>query len=370
MRPLEVAAYLRSAGWKKTYEKVNQWATWVINAPTGEEYEAAVPLDTTLRDFALRMADVLRVLEAVEERSQLEILQDLNVAAADLIRVRLLDVELADGTVPIEDGAQFFQKARDMMLAAACAAASPRACFPSKKPSSAMEYMRRVRFGQTERGSFVATIVSRVAPSLAAADGQIFEVEEPFERRVTQTLARALASMRTAAEIAAASGKVDSFVDAVPHGVSANLCDAVTGMAGTSEAERPVEVAVTWSRFRPLPEDDATPRRILLPADAMPVIREAARYFKDISPREDFEVRGPVVKLEREEGASTGRVTVHGFVDDQPRKITVELGDPSYHKAVTAHDTQQMVACYGVLVREGKSFRLKDPQDFSVPSDQ
>jgi hypothetical protein len=295
----------------------------------------------------------------------LDILHDLSVTAADLIRVRLPDVEPGEGSVPIEEGARVFPKAKDMMLAAACAAVSPRAYYPSKKPSEATDYLRRVRFGQTERGSFVVTIISRVPPSLSAGNGHLVEVEEPYERRVTRTLARALAAVRAAAEDAASSGNVHGFVQAVPTGVSANLCDALAGIANTSDGDRATEIDVTWSRARPLVHGDATPQRILLPSDAMPVIREAARYFKETSPREDFEVRGPVVKLERE-GDAVGRVTVLAFVDDRPHKVTMELEDADYQKAISAHKAQEPVLCFGVLIREGKHFRLKDPQDFAL----
>ena len=366
LRPLEIAAYLRSSGWKKAHEKVNKWSSWVVTRAANDDFEVTLPLDSSVRDFAQRMSDILQVLEVVEERSQLEIMRDLIVTSADVVRVRLADAELADGTVPIEDGAQFFHKAKDMMLAAACAADSPRAYYPSKKPNRAMDYMRKVRLGQTEQGSFVLTIISRVAPSLSGND-QLFEADGPFERRVTQTLSHSLAAIRTAAESAASNGSLDSFLSVVEKGVSANLCDAITGMAGANEAA--IEVDFTWSRNRPLFNAERTPRRIMLPSDALPVIKEAGRIFKETSPREDFEAVGPVVKLERNEGAQKGKVTVIAFVDEQPRKLVMELDDAIYHKAVAAHDAQQTVSCYGVLVREGKSFGLKDVQDFAIRSD-
>ena len=75
------------------------------------------------------MSDVLQVLEVAEKRTQLEIFQDLLFTSADIVRVRLADSELAEGS---GEGAQFFQKAKD--LAAACAAAGPRAYFSSPPP--------------------------------------------------------------------------------------------------------------------------------------------------------------------------------------------------------------------------------------------
>src|SRR5439155_24912051 len=44
----------------------------------------------------------------------------------------------------------------------------------------------------------------------------------------------------------------------------------------------------------------------------------------------------------RPEGATIGKFTIHCFVDEQPRKVSVELGELDYHVAVTAHDQEQV----------------------------
>ncbi|HUU81883.1 MAG TPA: hypothetical protein VM243_00140 [Phycisphaerae bacterium] len=313
------------------------------------------------------MGDILRTLEAVEERSQIEILSDLFTASADVVRLRIPEAEGSDGTIPIEEGAQVIQKARDMMMAAACAAIDRRPYFPTRKPNKATEYLRKVRMGQTERGSYVVTIISPVAPALAPGEGErLFEVEDPFERQVTTTLAQALAAMQGAAEQAAATGNLTAFQDAVPKGVTANLCDAVAGFC-RGEGYRGLNVAFSWSRSRPVATGVA--REISLEPDAMPMIEEAGRVFRETSDLDDFELRGPVVKLERGEGEATGKVTVLGFVDDQPRKIKLELPETEYLTAIQAHKQQQTVNCYGVLVREGKSFRLSNPRRLVVEPD-
>jgi len=315
------------------------------------------------------MGDVLQVLSAFEERSQLPILHDLLVTGADVVRLRLADPDLADASVPLDEGATFIQKAKEMMLAAACAAVGPRAYYPSRKPAQAIDYIRGARLGQTEPGSFIVTIISPVLPSLSGPRGQRIELEEPYERRVTQVLAVALNSARQAAEDAATSGQVDSFVQAVSRGVSANLCDALAGMGSFSEGNRAVEVQFSWSRNRPLAPESEMPDRVLFSPDAFPVIRQAAVYLRETGPREEFEVRGLVVKLDRPEASTTGKVTIHGLVDDQPRKVVVELRGPDYHKAVTAHALGRLARCSGALVREGRAFRLHEPYGFAVEED-
>jgi hypothetical protein len=339
---------------------------WQLKSNEGEEFEVVVPLSSTIRDFALRMGDALSALEAVEKRSQIEILRDLLLASADLVRIRLVDSELADGSVPVEEGAILFERAKEMILAAACSTVRPRAYYPSKRPGLATDYLRKVRFGQTEQGSFTLTLFSRVPPSFTSKSGQFFELEEPFERRVTQTLATGLHEVVVAAENAIATSDVEGFVEAIPKGVSANLCDAVAGLATHPEGTRTLHISFGWSLSRPLQDRASIPSSIVLPSDLFPVLDEAAAHLKESAPRESFEATGPVVKLERSDGARLGKVTIHCFVDDQPRKVSLELSDPQYGESVTAHREGNLVNCSGNLVREGRAFVLKEPYDFAV----
>jgi hypothetical protein len=274
LRPLEVVSYLRSNGWRKGGEQPGNWSRWLRADRDGDEFEVTVPLNHQFRDFAARMGDVLQVLAACEGRSQLQILRDLQVMGADVIRLRLVDAEFADATVPLDEGVIFVERSRDLMLAVACAVVNPRAYYPSRKPAQAIDYIRKARLGQTEAGSFVVTILSLVPPSLSAPDGQLIAMEEPYERQVTQRLAIALNAVRQAAEDAATTGQVNRFVEAVPSGVSANLCDALAGMGSFSEGSRRLAIEFSWSRNRPLARSAEVPNQVFFDSDAFPLIRQ------------------------------------------------------------------------------------------------
>ena len=364
IRPLEFVAYLRTMGWRQVRTSEDRWSIWERDGG----FEIALPLTRDLKDFVLRMADALHTLEAVEDRSQLEILKDLQTSSADTVRLRVIHAEESDGTIAIDEGARLVQRARDLMMAGACAAIERRAVFPTRRPNQAEDYLKRVRMGQTERGSYVVTVISRVPPVLRMPEsGHLFELEEPYERQVTATLCKAVAAAKQAAGNAAATGDFQDFERAVPAGVSANLCDAIRGLGTSEEGDRGVEIGFSWSRSRPIEGD--IPSRVMFPPDSVPVIEEAARLFRQTSSREDFELYGPVVKLEREEGSPTGRVTVLSFVDERTCKVRLELGDEEYHKAIQAHDNQEAVQCLGSLVREGRGFVLKYPHGFEARAD-
>jgi hypothetical protein len=363
LRPLEVAAYLRATGWAQRTLREGLSSVWT-RALGEEQYEVLLPLDQALADFPLRMGDLLRVLAEVEQRSPAQVYADLLTTAADVVRIAIQDPELQDGTMPIEAHAVLAQKARDLVLAAACAVTERRAVWHTRKPAQAMEYVRRVRVGQSERGSYIMTLISRVTPALHATQGQLFEGEPPYERRVMEGLAKALTALEKAAERAALTAELQSFVDAVPEGVSANLCEAVAGLWGEDQSQRRVDFSFSWAAARSV--DMGVPSQVSLAADRIPVIREAARLLVEQAPVSDYELEGAVVRLERAEGAPSGRATIIGSVEGKQRRVVIEMDDADYSLAVRAHGEQRPFRCVGNLVREGKGYSLRSPRDLVV----
>ena len=76
---LDVAAYLRSRGWfeeKKWGKKASIWLHQDLDG------EILLPLSKELKDFHLRMGDIIYTLSRLENRSRLEILNDISVVSA------------------------------------------------------------------------------------------------------------------------------------------------------------------------------------------------------------------------------------------------------------------------------------------------
>lgn len=91
--------------------------------------------------------------------------------------------------------------------------------------------------------------------------------------------------------------------------------------------------------------------------------------MKERSPYEDFELEGAVVKRERTEGQASGRVTVIGSVDGKPHRVLVELSDPHYQIAATAHLSEQPFHCVGTMVRLGRGYVLRKPRDVTTDAE-
>ena len=357
LRPPDVMAYLRAAGWNRQPEVGDRASLWIYEQG-GHDADVLIPNERIAGDFAIRMGELLTTLERVEGRAQEQIFEDINSSSADLVRIRALAEDAADGTLPLEAGVGLVEGARDLLAAAACAAVSPRPYWARRRPAQAVEYLNHLRLGQTERGSFVVTLVSPVAPALHAEG----VTTAPFERRVTETLTRALHASLQAAQRAAETGNMEPFQQAVNSGVSANFCDALAAL-GHASPRRGLEVSVSWSRTRP---GESARTSIQFAADYYPILEEASRVFKESATREDFLLWGWVVTLDRPANAPAGSVSVDAVVDDRPRRIWIDLPDTDYQEAIRAHRDRLPVTCTGELAKDGKSWRLRTPSGFRV----
>ena len=276
LSPLDIAAYLRTRGWQEV-DADPRASRWVLRQKK-EEFEVLLPLDRQLRDYALRLSELLSSLAAVEQRSQLQILADLTTAGADILRFRPVHASFEDGSIPLHLGLAVIQGARDMLLASACSAMSPQPFFTEPVPLEAQRYVQSLRIKHTESGSFALAILSPVPPEFEGAFSRYPDVDEPFERRVVKTFLRALSAIQGAATESMATGKIEPFERSVEVGASANLCAALASLQEETGAE--VEIDVTWAAVRAMREGEV-PSKVRFSQDVSPVLKEAGRVLRE-----------------------------------------------------------------------------------------
>ncbi|MBP2144902.1 hypothetical protein J2129_000356 [Methanofollis sp. W23] len=369
LHPLDIAEYLSSRGWKNLEVNPEKFSTWeYVDEENNDRniFDILLPLNQEFKDYEIRIGEIINILENVEKRPQIEILKDLQMIFADVVRVRRDTPETSQGNVPINMGVQLVQQAKEMVLAAACSTIEPRPFFPPKKFKDALEYMETVFMGQTEIGSYILPIISKLPPPYR---GQQY-LFEPFERQVTQNLACALNVMNTTAqeyiEKTSPDDSIEIFKSTVQKGVSANLCEAVVEMSSFNDDFQDVEFGFTWSPKYQTDQD--IPKKIVLKAEKMPIFEKAADYLREFEPKENFVVYGPVLRLERLEESTMGKITVQSFVFGSVRNIKIELSEHDYHLAIQAHDQQKNVYCKGTLQKEGRTYWLSVVHHFDVES--
>jgi hypothetical protein len=352
--PTMVALYLNAHGWEEQ-KRTDTFSTWALDAdpPTS----LFLPLAHDFGDYEDRLIDLVAQLARIEDRDEAVVATNLRYASADLVRIRLASPRVGPGELPIDDGARLFEGAREMMYAAACAAVQPRANYGPKRPRQATEYMNRVRLGQTERGSYVVTVISDFDPEEPLEQLSLIpgEIHVPFERRVTTRLVEALRVTHDAAHRVLSGDEPQSaFEEGVERGVSAQLCEAIADM-GTEDAPTNVHVQVDWAASK-APTVESAP--VIFEPATLPVLASAVAWLKQLGPFEDVLVEGTVSRLIRGKDDEVGTIVIEGTADGEKRNVHVELPDDQYDLAIQAHHDRKLVRITGTLEKAGRPWVL------------
>jgi len=358
--PSSVSAYLRSVGWSPIAAGA-AWARWSLMVD-GDEVILTVPLRGHAPDYRRRFMELVDDLRRLEDRTAEQIVRDIRSSGSDVIRIRLRGAS-DSGRISIEQGARAFQRTRDLLLAAACAAVDKRPIYSRRKPARAMEYLNRTKFGPTESGSFVLTIESSVPPQLAASSELPGIEPEPFERSVCLALANATTTARRIVDQISVTRSMDAVVDGVQQGVSSNLCDALAGLIDDAGMSQSMEMTFRWASSRPATE---APRSVAFESDAAPFLWEMGRTLREQSTIADFELIGPVHKLTSEAPGQGGEIIVAMTEPWPGRKVRVALAGPAYQQAAQAHTSGLWISCEGELVRQGDTTTLLNPRNLKA----
>jgi hypothetical protein len=362
--PSALRAYVVGEGWQKA-EPFGRYSEVYIRESPERTDEVIIPFTEQIADYAAAVGSAITQIARTEGRDELAVYADLSHADRDVIRVRAAEAD-DDGSIEIEPGVELVQHARDLLASAACSAYEARRAFYLGKVQQATSYMRRVRLGQTEHGSFVVTLLTPIPPSLSAEKQQTLWpalADEPYERKVTRILVQGLRSAHDAVVAVNRGEGLEAFTGAVTRGVSANLCESVASIIDQSCG---ADVSVTWARTRPapLPRSEVAFGR----ADAE-ILREAGRQLRLQEPRPDEHILGYVINLHRGEVEVEGQVTIKALVDGRTRSLVAALPGPLYQIAIVAHDRQLPISVFGDLETYGRRWRLVEPRDLQIVDD-
>ncbi len=272
--PIQVKQYAKATGWVRE-RSLSDYRVAIYAHPTSDLDQILVPLIPRAYGFARAMGDVISILAEREQRPAIEILNDLLLPPADVIRFTEADATTANGDVPLDHGLALLTGARKALLAAACSERRPRQRFhPRMSLAEADQFLLAARLGQTERGSYTVTVacpldaVTNTMPLLDAA---------PFTRRVTALLMRSLQRL----SIALDADELDPLLDPPPEEpvLSANLCDGLLDMAPVGEGGT-LTIGTSWARTLPPSAMIPLPGQVRFRRELFPRIEELASRLR------------------------------------------------------------------------------------------
>jgi hypothetical protein len=355
IRPMNVVDYLRSHGWTDTKSGDSSVAVYTRGTSRGD-VRAKVLLDESFSDFLVRMAEVADTIGRIEERPLLAVVNDLLSPPGDGLRFRIDSEKTETGTLGLHQSMQLRKGLRGLLLAAAHSAIAPQPHFARLSQAKAVELVNGCCERQSERGSYVASILVPVVPPV----GQL-SLDEEFGRRTTKTLFTALQQAERSA------GNPDMLLGAVESGVSANLLEALVDIEPEGQRSA-IEINVNWLRGSPGPD---FARSIRLPQGAFRHFNAVAKALREATPLQNAELEGYIIAVNREQTETVGRVTLATTIEALGEtKVRIDLDPAQYQIALNAHGGGQRVRVVGTLKKVGRMHVLEQHSGVEVLADE
>jgi hypothetical protein len=338
----DVQSYLSDSGWRREPRTWRQATIWSHE----DGHEVLVPPRDDLADASLRLREILGVLAQVEQRSPDEIARDISTPFDDTQLYRAVPEGLPDGYIPLDAGVRSLRGIRNMVAAAAevvIGAASP---LPGNPLPTVTEVLRQIRLGPTRAGSYVFTLRLPARDDGLAVDGT--PSQHPLlGRQIARQLHQAITSVHGAAVTATATD-LTSFESAASAGVTPQLCEALSQLAGRG-FQQPFDISFRWARGLP---DHPPSGTVQFSAGSGQVIRAGGVHLGRPTVTEGVTMTGVIESLNDEpHGSSRWRIRIRGGGGERPVWARLDSQE-SYDRAIAAHRAQQRVRVSGEMSQQ------------------
>jgi len=355
--PQQVRSYALAKGWERIHKVNGQVA--LFHRPGSEFDQLIVPMEASAPDYARRIADVVMILMEVEHRALTEILGDLLLPDADIVRYRIMSPDAEKGTLPLQEGLRLLEGAKRSILAAACSVLAPVNYHPRMTRTEAVQLLDACELGQTERGSFTVAIA---CPLRAVEQDQLLvKGTSPFTRRTTTLLMRSARKLVSAIEADLVPTVYQSELGEPV--LSANLLDALLRMQPQQDRSS-LALSASWASVLPEPEDPAVPTTVNFRREYFPIIEDVCRKLRPSQePTSSLFVgfvdalNGAPAEDGRMQGETTFLLMQH---EEETIRARADLGPEDYQTAIDAHRHAGFVKFRGVLHLGHRIHRITD----------
>lgn len=337
----QVEAYLKTNGWEYFRKYKNVISIWYNEAYSKEEL--IVPIDKSIGDYYIIVNQFITSLSKIENVTKNEVLDKISKILLTGVSIRLTSDDVGDGSIQYEEGLALIKNAKDLLISAALSAYKKKSYYIGTYPEVVDNYVKRIRLGQTEKGSYIVNLLAPVTQLTKKID-QLF-TDKPYDHKVYYSLISELKALEKEAEICIKRPIIKEVKEYVDLGISANLCDSVINLVGSKE-NTTVEISITPSAYI---DKNSIKTTVKMVPSYLPHLKEVSETLKKEAYYHQILIFGSVAKLQREIDREDGDIVIIGIYDGKDRQMNTHLEKIDYIKAIVAHKEKLSVKIIGDL---------------------
>ena len=339
INPIELCKYLRDLSWNEINIKNSKIRIFQKNF-SNELLQVKIPLEKSFNDFNETMLQTCKTIALYQNKSLEQTILELLNPLSDILRVRINNKNIKNGSILFEDALDLYENAKKLITSTAMSLYNKSIIYRGKLPDQVQNFIDNCRYGQTEIGSYVVSIV---CPFLKETkDGQIqlslFSEEDDCTHSITRKITKKLIKDLTNVKSTIDSGEdLDKLIKSPTENLNVNFLEALKNL-NISEKDSDLEISTKWAPTINIDED--IQGFVSFNNDYYDPIKSKVDYYKSLIESSNIEILGKIKSLSSEpivEDRNSGVITVVTIIDDRKKVLKIKLNKENYQSAVTAH---------------------------------
>ena len=154
----KIINYLEKTGWKQLNNTKNGINIFQYKKQN-KLYQATVLTNRNFSDYNIALQDSITSIASKEELSEYEIIKKIENYNSKILRIRLIRANYEDGNISLDDAINLYKNLKKILLSTILDIKEPKIYHVGRISEDISSYLKNCRFGQTEIGSYVATLV-------------------------------------------------------------------------------------------------------------------------------------------------------------------------------------------------------------------
>jgi len=234
IKHVDMAKYLCDLNWHEVPSKRERVRVFQLKT-NNELFQVDLPTSKDLRDYSIAMYRATESIACSLRKSVEQVILELVNPLSDILKLRIVEPNIENGSVLVEDAINLYDNAKKLLAATAMDVLHPQLYHAGRFDNVVTEFVNSCRFGQTEIGSY---IVSIVCPICVINNNQVQkrtihdrkeESARSFTREIINKLIKSVNMVRGDIEQGVLDKRFTVDVDS-QNVVSVNFLEALNGI--------------------------------------------------------------------------------------------------------------------------------------------
>lgn len=335
INPMTVVNCLIKMGWK-IFPRKRDDVKILQYRKMDELFQVTIPMDRILSDYQEAMYESIMTIAEVEGKRLEDIFLYFMNPNADILKIRLERKNVEAGNILLDDAINIYENTKKILSATAQDVLHPKKYHQGRVDTSIQKFLSECRFGQTEIGSYVISVVCPFVDDDIEQTSP-YSDEETLENSLTRKVTSRFMENLTTIKKHIDEGDLSALISEKSSVISANFYEALKGLNLQAEGTR-IEFLAEWSpAVRHNPEGS---QHVVLTNDYYNPMEFVIKKLKGHT-KKTTSVIGRIKRLESSpdaENRDKGKITITYLdANNRAKTLRAELDAADYKRALEAH---------------------------------